>query len=166
MSSSGKKLFLVITIVVPMIIYCYVYYKPIIQNAPFRKDEFVSMEYHWGLKDTLENHYYSTSGEYEFLNTRDSLIKKTVRLNNSDILTIHYQANELGLWNFPDTIGRKSKKSMSVPRYEMIFNYKRKSKHVVIYSDFDGNPKLMSSAVAMRKAIETQLALAEKRSGK
>lgn len=166
MSNKGKKIFLALTIIVPMIIYCYIYYKPIIQNAPFRKNDFVSMNYKWGIKDTLENQYDSKTGAYQYINNQDSTIKKTVFLKSDDILYMHAKANEIGLWNFPDTIGKKSAKSMSVPRYDMFFKYKEKSKHVIIYGDFDGNPKLLDAAVQMRKVIEETINQAEKRTGK
>jgi len=165
-SNKGKKIFLALTIIVPMIIYCYIYYKPIIQNAPFRKNDFVSMNYKWGIKDTLENQYDSKTGAYQYINNQDSTIKKTVFLKSDDILYMHAKANEIGLWNFPDTIGKKSAKSMSVPRYDMFFKYKEKSKHVIIYGDFDGNPKLLDAAVQMRKVIEETINQAEKRTGK
>ncbi|MBB6239897.1 hypothetical protein HDC90_004559 [Pedobacter sp. AK013] len=166
MSSRGKKIFLAITIIVPMIIYCYIYYKPIIQNAPFRKDDFVSMQYSYGLKDTLENTYDSKTGVYRYVNNRDSVVNKKFFLTSNDVLYMHRKANEIGLWNFPDTIGKKSDKSRLVPRYDITFNYKKKSKHVIIYGDFDGNPKLLDAAVQMRKIIQETLLQAEKRSGK
>ncbi|WP_316798215.1 hypothetical protein [Pedobacter frigidisoli] len=164
MSSRGKKIFLAITIIVPMIIYCYIYYKPIIQNAPFRKDDFVSMQFRYGLKDTLENTYNSATGEYQYVTNKDSVIRKKVFLKADDILYMHRKANEIGLWNFPDTVGKKSEKSKMVPRYDITFNYKKKSKHVVIYGDFEGNPKLLDAAVEMRKVVQETLTLAERRS--
>lgn len=124
------------------------------------------MEYKWGVKDTLENHYNSVTGEYQYVNNVDSTVRKKIFLNSNDVLYMHGKANEIGLWNFPDTIGKKSAKSMAVPRYDILFKYKEKSKHVVIYGDFDGNPKLLDAAVQMRKIIEETLNLAEKRSGK
>lgn len=124
------------------------------------------MNYKWGIKDTLENQYDSKTGAYQYINNQDSTIKKTVFLKSDDILYMHAKANEIGLWNFPDTIGKKSAKSMSVPRYDMFFKYKEKSKHVIIYGDFDGNPKLLDAAVQMRKVIEETINQAEKRTGK
>lgn len=108
-----------------MIIYCYIYYKPIIQNAPFRKDDFVSMQYSYGLKDTLENTYDSKTGVYRYVNNRDSVVTKKFFLKSNDVLYMHRKANEIGLWNFPDTIGKKSDKSRLVPRYDITFNYKK-----------------------------------------
>ncbi|TCD10545.1 hypothetical protein EZ449_09375 [Pedobacter frigidisoli] len=166
MSTKGKKIFLAITIILPMIIYCYIYYKPIIQNAPFRKADFVSMQFSYGLKDTLENSYNSATGAYQYVNSKDSVLRKKVFLKSDDILYLHRKANEIGLWNFPDTIGKKSDKSKAVPRYDMTFNYKEKSKHVVVYGDFDGNPKLLDAAMQMRKIIQETLIQVEKRSGK
>lgn len=165
MSSRAKKIFLALTIIIPMIIYCYIYYKPIFQNAPFRKDEFVSMQFSYGLKDTLENHYDSKTGDYQYVNSKDSVIRKKVFLKNDEVLYMHRKANEIGLWNFPDTIGKKSAKSLAIPRYDIQFNYKKKSKHVIVYGDFDGNPKLLDAAVEMRKIIQETLNQAEKRTG-
>lgn len=166
MSSKGKKIFLALSIILPLLVYSYIYYKPIIQNAPFRKADFVSMQYKYGIKDTLENSYNSLTGDYTYVNSQDSVLHKKVLLKNDDILYMHGKANEIGLWNFPDTIGKKSDKAKGVPRYDITFNYKEKSKHVVIYGDFDGNPKLLDAAVQMRKVIEETLNNAEKRSGK
>lgn len=124
------------------------------------------MTYKWGVKDTLENQYDSKTGAYHYVNSQDSTIKKTVFLKGDDILYMHAKANEIGLWNFPDTIGKKSAKSIAVPRYDMYFKYKEKDKHVVIYGDFDGNPKLLDAAMQMRKVIEETINQAEKRTGK
>jgi len=124
------------------------------------------MTYKWGVKDNLENQYDSKTGAYQYVNSQDSTIKKTVFLKGDDILYMHAKANEIGLWNFPDTIGNKNAKSMAVPRYDMFFKYKEKSKHVVIYGDFDGNPKLLDAATQMRKVIEETINQAEKRTGK
>lgn len=123
------------------------------------------MQYSWGVKDSLENHYNSVTGDYQYVNSKDSVIHKKIFLKSDDILYLHSKANEIGLWNFPDTIGVKSAKSMAVPRYNIQFNYKEKSKHTVVYGDFDGNPKLLDAAVQMRKEIEETLNQAEKRSG-
>lgn len=166
MSSTGKKIFLAITIIVPLIIYSVIYYRPIIQNAPFRKADFVSMQFSYGLKNPLENNYDSKTGIYNYVNNKDAVVTKKVMLNSDDILYMHRKANEIGLWNFPDTIGRKSDKSKMVPRYDITFNYKEKSKHVVIYGDFDGNPRLLDAAVQMRKVIQETLTQAERRSSK
>ncbi|TDG35694.1 hypothetical protein EZJ43_11775 [Pedobacter changchengzhani] len=164
MSNRGKKIFLACSVILPMLLYCYIYYKPILQNAPFRAKDFVSMEYSWGRKDTLENRYSSVTGVYEYLNSQDSLIKRKMFLKSDDILYMHTKANEIGLWNFPDTIGYKSNKHANT-RYDMVFRYKEKTKHVVLYSNFDGNPKLLDAAVQMRKVIEETLNLVEKRTG-
>ncbi|MGY3053062.1 hypothetical protein ACVWYG_001259 [Pedobacter sp. UYEF25] len=166
MSNKAKKIFLALTVIVPFVIYCVVYYIPIFSNAPFRLKDFVSVQYSWGIKDSLENHYNSITGEYQYVNSRDSAVKKKFFLNNDNVIYLHSKARELGLWNFPDTLGEKSPASKQIPRYVIQFNYKDKSKHVVIYDNFDGNPKLVGAAVGVRKAIEETINMAERRSGK
>lgn len=166
MSNKGKKIFLALTIIVPFIIYSIIYYIPIFRNAPFRVNDFVSMQYSWGLNDTLENHYNSATGAYQYVNAKDSVVKKTVLLKHDDMIYLHGKAAELGLWNFPDTLGEPSAKAKQVPHYVVVFNYKKKTKRVVMYADFNGNPKLAEAAVGIRKAIEETINMAERRSGK
>ncbi len=107
MSSKGKKIYLLLTIVVPFLAYCVFYYRPIIQNAPFKSSEFVSLQFKWGAGNNLENSYDSATGLYEYKNAKDSLIRKSFKLRENDIIYLHNKANELGLWNFPEVIANQ-----------------------------------------------------------
>jgi hypothetical protein len=84
MTDRGKKLFIFFTVVVPLLIYSVVYYAPIIRNAPFKAKEFVSITYKWGVGDNLENSYNSVTGEYKYLDNKDSLIIKHLKLSGRD----------------------------------------------------------------------------------
>lgn len=145
---------------VPFIIYCVVYYTPMIKNAPFKSSEFVSLDFKWGDGAALANHYNSATGQYQYLNKQDSLIKKSFKLRAKDISYMHNKANEYGLWNFPEVIGTADGKSL---RYEFTFTYKRKVKHVVYYANFDGNPKLRSAVSSVKGVVEQTIQDAEKR---
>jgi hypothetical protein len=168
MSSRGKKIFLAASIIVPFLIYCVIYYRPMIKNAPFKSTEFVSLQYKWGVGEVLENSYDSATGEYQYLNAQDSLVKTNVKLRKNDIIYLHNKANELGLWNFPDEIANRGADlhSSQVLRYELQFNYKRKSKKVIIMSDYQEIPKLMSVATQMRTLVADAINDAEERYSK
>ncbi len=168
MTSRGKKIFLALSIIVPFLIYCVVYYRPMINNAPFKSSEFVSLQFKWGVGKVLENSYDSTTGAYQYLDNRDSLIKTTVQLKKNDIIYLHNKANQLGLWNFPDVIanGGADLVSPKVLRYEIQFNYQRKSKKVIIMSDYDEIPKLRDVSVQMKTLIQQSITDAEERYGK
>lgn len=168
MSSNAKKIFLFLTIVVPFLAYCVIYYKPIISNAPFRSNEFVSFQYKWGMGNNLINSYDSATGDYQYLDSKDSLVKTNVKLRENDIIYLHNKANELGLWNFPEVIanaGTDLNKS-KVLRYVMVFNYKRKTKKVTYVTDFNDIPKLASVAGQMRILIEKTINDAQERYSK
>lgn len=156
MTSRGKKIFLASTIIVPFIIYCIVYYAPIIRNEPFKAKEFVSVEYKWGAGDKLENSYNSATGEYKYLNDKDSLITKHVMLNAKDKKFLDSNADVQGFWNLPDVVANSAEdlKNSKAPRFFMKFNYQRKSKEVTYLADFAGNPKMKSAAAQMQKVIE------------
>jgi ribonuclease BN (tRNA processing enzyme) len=139
-----------------------------IKNAPFKSTEFVSLQYKWGVGKVLENSYDSSTGEYQYLNANDSLVKTNVKLRKNDIIFLHSKANELGLWNFPDVIANRGSdlNSDKVLRYELQFNYKRKSKKVIIMSDYQEIPKLMSVATQMRTLVADAVNDAEERYSK
>ena len=165
MSSKGKKIFLALTIVVPFLIYCVIYYTPMLRNAPFKSKEFVSMQFKWGVGKNLENSYDSATGDYQYLDSRDSLVKTKFKLRSDDILYLHKKANELGLWNFPEVIANTDAdlQSDKVLRYEMVFNYQKKSKKVIYLTDYNEIPKLRDVAAQMQKLITKSINDAEER---
>ena len=165
MTSRGKRIFIFFTVVVPFLIYCGVYYAPIIRNAPFKAKEFVSLNYKWGVGNHLENSYNSATGEYKYLNDKDSLIIKHVMLNARDKKFLDSNADEQGFWNLPAVVANNEEdlKSSKAVRYYMEFNYQTKSKIVTYLSDFDGNPKMKDAAVQMQKIIEQTIIDAEEK---
>lgn len=168
MTDRGKKLFIFFTIVVPFLIYAIVYYKPIIMNAPFKAKEFVSLEYKWGVGKNLENSYNSATGEYKYLNDKDSLVIKHIELTKRDEKFLDSNADVQGFWNLPDIVGN-SEADLNNPkmlRYFMKFNYEKKFKEVTYFPNFDGNPKMKSAAAQMQKVIEQYLADSEQKLNK
>lgn len=168
MSNRARKIFIVVTVIIPFLIYCVVYYTPILKNAPFKSAEFVSLKYKWGVGKTLDNSYDSATGEYQYLNAKDSLVKTNVKLRKDDIIYLHNKATEIGFWNFPDLIANNAADTISpkIPRYELEFNYKRVSKKVIYLSDYSETPKLRDLAVQMKTLVEQTIAAADERYGK
>lgn len=168
MSTNAKKIYLLLTIVIPFIAYGVIYYTPIIRNAPFRSDEFVSFQFQWGAGNNLPNSYDSATGNYQYLNQKDSLVKTNVKLRENDIIYLHNKANELGFWNFPEVIanaGTDLKKS-TVLRYVFTFNYKRKSKKVIYLTDYNDIAKLRDVTNQMKTLVEQTINDAEERYNK
>jgi len=168
MSTKAKKIFLALTIVVPFLAYCVIYYTPMLRNAPFKSTEFVSIIYKWGPGNNLENSYNSATGEYVYVDNRDSVVRSNVKLRKNDIVYLHGKANELGFWNFPDVIANNGTdlKTSKVLRYVIQFNYKRKSKTVTFLTDYNEMPKLKGLAKQMSQLIEQSISDAESRYGK
>ena len=159
MTDRGKKLFIFFSVIVPFLIYAIVYYRPIISNAPFKAKEFVSLEYKWGIGTNLENSYNSATGEYRYLNDKDSIIIKNIPLSQKDKKFLDSNADEQGFWNLPNVIAN-SEGDLNSPqmlRYFIKFNYETKSKEVTYFPNFDGNQKMKSAAAQMQKIIEQYL---------
>ncbi|RZK42104.1 MAG: hypothetical protein EOO90_08480 [Pedobacter sp.] len=168
MNSRGKKIFLILTVVVPFLIYAIIYYAPIIRNAPFKAKEFVSLKYAWGVGENLENSYNSATGEYKYLDKNDSLIIKNIKLSERDKKFLDSNADEQGFWNLPDVVANSEAdvKSDRVLRYYMEFNYEKKSKVVTYVSNFNGNPRMKGAAAQIQKIIEQLLVDTEEKQKK
>lgn len=168
MSDRTKKIFLAIVIVIPFLIYCVIYYRPMIMNAPFKSSEFVSLQYSWGPGNNQINRYDSATGAYQYENAQDSLIKTTVKLKQNEIIYLHSKANELGFWNLPELIANPGTDldSNKALRYVMTINYQRKSKTVTLLTDYNGSEKLKDVATQMQKIFFTTISDADARYGK
>jgi hypothetical protein len=134
-----------------------------IKNAPYRYSDFQSLSIEYGIKDSLVNKYSSKTGDYQYLNKRDSLVKIHLRLTSDDLLYLHHKAADLGFWDFPsnetgDTTGKEK-----AVRYIIEFKYKKKSKRVVFDSNYGGDPKLVDANKQLIKEIDQSLTTAENR---
>jgi hypothetical protein len=164
MSDRAKKIFLLLAIVVPFLFYCLYYYGRMFKNAPYKFTEFKSFVFKYGDGDSLVNQYNSLTGDYQYLNNRDSLIKTNLLLTKNDLLYLHRKAADIGFWDFPsvelnsDTTKFKGHKP---PHYYIEFNYQRKSKKVLFDASFDGDVRLKDANVQMIKEIMHVLADAQ-----
>lgn len=168
MTDRGKKLFIFFSVIVPFLIYAIVYYRPIIRNAPFKAKEFVSLEYKWGAGKNLENSYNSATGEYKYLNDKDSLVIRNIKLSLRDQKYLDSNADEQGFWNLPDVVGN-SEADLNNPkllRYFIKFNYQKKSKEVTYFPNFSGNQKMKTATSQMQKIIEQYLIDADQKLSK
>ncbi|WP_413667620.1 hypothetical protein ACEN9X_24470 [Mucilaginibacter sp. Mucisp86] len=168
MSPRLKKVFLIMTVVVPFILYCVYYYGMMIKNAPYRFVDFESISFQYGYKDSLVNKYDSHTGMFQYLDKRDSLVKEHLRLTKDDLLYLHRKAADLGFWDFPskeigDTSAAASKKAV---RYIIEFKYKKKNKRVIFDTDYFGNPKLIDANQRLIDEIKKKLTDVEDRGKK
>ncbi len=168
MSPRFKKVFLIMTVVVPFILYCVYYYGMMIKNAPYRFVDFQSVSLEYGHKDSLANKYDSHTGMFQYLDRKDSLVKEHIHLTKDDLLYLHRKAADLGFWDFPsneigDTTAAAAKKAV---RYVIQFKYKEKTKRVIFDSDFFGNPKLVDANQRLIAEIQKKLTDVENRGKK
>jgi hypothetical protein len=159
MQNRSKKIFLLLSITVPFLLYCAYYYGMMVKNAPYKFVEFESIVFQYGEGDSLVNKYNSKTGEYQYINTSDSLVKKRLFLRKDDLLYLHRKAADLGFWDFPsqslgDTAARNGVKPV---RYIIEYNYKRKSKRVMFDNSFIGPAKLKDAHERLIREIDQRL---------
>ncbi|GAB3931799.1 hypothetical protein [Mucilaginibacter myungsuensis] len=161
MENRGKKIFLLLSITVPFLIYCIYYYGMMVKNAPYKFVEFDHVSIQWGTGDSLLNYYNSKTGNYQYLNKKDSLIKTKVPLDHNDLLYLHRKAADLGFWDFPanETLGKDTtlKAGPKTLRYIIEFAYERKTKRVVFDANFNGNEKLIDANQRLIKEIQGRI---------
>ena len=86
MSDRAKKIFLTLSVIVPFLFYCLYYYGMVFKNAPYKFTEFDSIVFQYGDRGNLLNKFNSKTGEYQYVNAHDSLVKMNLRLNKDDLL--------------------------------------------------------------------------------
>ncbi|QXV64594.1 hypothetical protein FPZ42_05910 [Mucilaginibacter achroorhodeus] len=156
MSNRAKKIFLLLSVVVPFMLYCVYYYGMMVKNAPYKFAEFESLKLEYGFNDSLLNKYNSATGDYQFVNRKDSVVKMHMNLSKDDLLYLHRKAAELGFWDFPANEIKKDPKERSM-RYIIEYKYKRKTKRVVYDEAYDGNEKLKDANERLIKEIQKKL---------
>jgi hypothetical protein len=136
-----------------------------IKNAPYKFTEFDSIEFDYGIGDSLINRFNSKTMEYQYVNSHDSLVKSHLRLNKDDLLYLHRKAAELGFWDFPSNMVNDTSvtKDAKVPHYFIQFKYKRKTKTVLFDAAYEGKPALMDAAERLVKELQTKLVEVEGR---
>lgn len=159
-SFKGRKLFLILSVVIPFLVYSAFYYAPYIRNAPYKAKEFVSLSYRWGLGQTLDNSYDSATGLYSYINQSDSLVQKKINLSPKDIHYLDSIAHVQGFFNLPELMANSAEdlNNPKLLRYELTFNYQKKSKKVVFFANFNGKDRMKSAFSVVRKEIEMTLA--------
>ena len=164
MSDRGKKIFLALSIIVPFVIYCAYYYGMMVKNAPYKFSEFESITFKYGLGDSLINQYDSRTARYQYLNDRDSLVQKQVKLTKDDLLYLHRKAAELGFWDFPSELeGPPPAAGQNSPRYYLEFKYQRKTKTVLFDLNYNGNTKLKDAVRQLIELVDKSIKTAEAR---
>lgn len=166
MASALKKNWsLISTIAVILIVAVGGYYVINLKQGPYKSTDFVSVQYKWGIGDSLVNSYDSATGIYQYLDSKDSLITKKFKLHSNEMIFLHNKANELGLWNLPAVVANKGAdlKSKKVLRYEMVFNYTSKTKKVIFMSDYTENTAVGTSANELQQLLRKTIDEAEDR---
>jgi len=168
MNKKVKTAFIILSLALPFLIYCVYYYSMMIGNAPYKFSEFDSIVFNYGNGDSLINKFNSKTKDYEYVNTRDSLVKGQLHLNSDELLFLHRKAAELGFWDFPNVEENDSLRAKHVvtPHYFIQYNYKRKSKTVLFDAAFSGDPKLKDANEQMIKVIQQVIGEAEEREKK
>ncbi|HVV55569.1 MAG TPA: hypothetical protein VHC47_09605 [Mucilaginibacter sp.] len=160
MNKTFKKALLIASVVVPFLLYCVYYYAGVFRRAPYKFTEFEYFTFEYGPGDSLINKYNSRTGEYQYVNSHDSLVKMNMHLPEADLLYLHHQMAEQGLWDFPEVeIGDTSRRidGQRPLRYSIAFYYKRTSKKVLFDESFNGDPKLKAANEEVVKQIEKVL---------
>ncbi len=152
MSDRFKKIFLALSIAIPFLLYCTYYYYIMVKNAPYKFSEIENITLKQGIGNDYDKIYSSKSQEFQYLTSKDSVVKVKVKLSKDDMLYLHRKAAELGFWDWPGKmLGDSVLKS---PRYYLEFDYQRKKKVIVIDAAYNDNIKLRDAALELAKTVD------------
>ncbi|QJD98458.1 hypothetical protein HH214_17185 [Mucilaginibacter robiniae] len=139
-----------------------------VKNAPYRFSDFQYIRLEYGEGDSLVNKYNSKTGDYQYLDSRDKLVKTNLKITRDEMLYLHRKAADLGFWNFPEVEENSAFKStgQKSPHYLIEFAYKKKTKKVLFDAAYDGDPQLKDANNLLIKAIQKVLEERESQLGK
>lgn len=141
------------------------YYIMKVRSGGRKAAAFVSLNYKWGVGDTLQNSYNSKTGEYQFLDQNDKLIKEKFLLRTNNVIFMHSKINEQDLLNIPDTVANTlaNIKDPKVLRYEFNFVYDDTTKNIIYLTNYDKDPSIGAKANALQKLVQQVITEAEER---
>lgn len=141
------------------------YYIAKLKSGGNRAASFVRLTYKWGMGDTLQNSYDSKSGDYQFIDQSEQLVKENFKLRTNNVIYLHSKINGQDLLNIPDTIANPGAnvKDAKVLRYEFKFIYDDTTKNVIFLSNYDKDPVILNKATALQKAVQQVISEAEER---
>ena len=159
MTDKSKKIFFALTIVVPILAYCFYYYGMMVKNAPYRFADFQYLRFEYGLNDSLVNKYNSKTGAYQYTTKSGKLKQLNMQLSKDNLLYLHRKAADLGFCNFPEVEKNTetSNKETKTMHYLIEFVYKDKIKKVLFDQDFDGDVQLKDANMRLIKEIQSVL---------
>ena len=136
-----------------------------VRSGGKRAAAFVSLTYKWGVGDTLQNSYNSKTGEYQFLDQRDQLVKENFKFRTNNVIFMHSKINEQDLLNIPDTVANVGfdLKDSKVLRYEFSFVYDDTTKNIVYFTNYDKDPIIRNKAIGLQKVVQQVITEAEER---
>ena len=145
------------------------YYKSIFKEAPYEFSELKSIVFRYGDNDNLINRYNSASGDFQYLDKRDSLIKSKVYLTSNDLLYLYRKATEAGFWDFPDNeinSDTTNTNGLKPPRYSTEFIFLHHRKKVIFDATYQGPQKLIEANRLLITEIQNVLKEARDRQKK
>jgi len=130
-----------------------------IKNAPFRSYELESIVFKYGEEGNLVNQFDTRTGTYQFLNNSDSLVTTKVKFNKNDLVYLHHKAASLGFWDFTEDMTETNNldSSRKSTQFYLEFNYKEKSKKMLLDVNYNGNPKLHDAAKSLIEEVQRVL---------
>lgn len=150
-----RKLFVVFMIVVPFFVYSGYYYYNIFKNAPFRGDQFEYVELKKFRNGQLREYINTKSGEYNYYNSKDSLVHQHIDLTHESLHELHTKMMDILFWNIePVSADTTFQHRKEVPIFMINAVYQRKSKKVWWQQHFFEDQKLDDRMAEMVRSIE------------
>jgi hypothetical protein len=144
-------------------------YQQMFKPLPYDFSEFKSIVFEYGENDSLVNQYNSATGEYQYLDRSNSLIKTHLYLTATDLLYLHRKAAESGFWDFPSkeiNTDTTNNNGVKPTEYLVELNYQHKTKKVLFSTNYEGPPELIEANRLFIKEIQDILSQAGERQKK
>ncbi|RZK50141.1 MAG: hypothetical protein EOO99_02845 [Pedobacter sp.] len=150
-NKENRKLIVVLSVLILVIGFGYAWLT--LKRNPHQASQLESMQVAWGKSFGKVNKYNSQSGDYQFVDSRDSLFKVNFKLRKSEVIYLNAKLFELGFWDLPEMMG-SNKKAVDQDYFYLEVKYKDKLKKLEIYSDYESKGLELDSALKIKAAVK------------
>jgi len=152
-----RRLFVVLSIIVPFLAYCGYYYGMMVQNAPYRSDQFVYIEFKEFVHGHLREQLDTRAGKFTYYTKADSLTTKKVRFDHAALKELHFVMMDILFWNVRTISGDSTGRSSGAEPYLYYFKtvYERKTKVVWYQPHYYQDQKLDERMMQLVRTVRS-----------
>lgn len=141
MSDRYKKIYLIVMVVVPFLIYCGYYYSEMIRKAPYKFGDFRTITIDFNAPDGRETHIDIGTGTVIYARPGEQPLKDTISFGAEELREFHRNLYTNNFFDMPHEMKNEGSTDPSTGMYVIKAIYTGKQYKVVYETNYRGNKR-------------------------